>query len=56
MRGSPLVVHRLPFSVPKMSKNRLRNQFYPGHRGAMDELLHQRESALLALKRPRPAF
>ena len=54
MRGSPLVVHRLPFSVPKMSKNRLRNQFYPGHRGAMDELLHQREPALLALKRPRP--
>ena len=30
------------------------NRLYLGHRGAMDELLYQREPALLALKRPRP--
>ena len=54
MRGSPLVVHRLPFSVPKMTKNSLRNRLYLGHREALDELLYQRETALLALKRPRP--
>lgn len=30
------------------------NKLYLGHRGAMDELLYQREPALLALKRPRP--